>query len=379
MVFENMNNITRRENTKRVICGGTLIGGGAPITIQSMTNTKTEDETATAAQIIALADAGADIVRVSVPTEKAALSLTGIKTRVRDAGFAVPVVADIHFDYRLAVSATLAGADKIRINPGNIGGAERLKAVVDAAGSAGIPMRIGINGGSLEEDLKQLYTTRPAEALAESAVRNIGRICGMGFEDIVVSVKDSDVLINAEAHRLLAAATDLPLHIGITEAGVGASGAIKSAVGIGALLAMGIGDTIRVSITGDPLAEIPPARDILRSVNQLPGQITLISCPTCGRCRVDLASLADELSAALAEAESARIKAARKSPGTQPASPLTVALMGCAVNGPGEASCADLGVACGADGGVYFEKGVKGNSIPYEEIVPTIISRLATL
>jgi len=324
-----------------------------------MTNTFTEDIDATVAQIEELAAAGADIVRCAVPTTEAAGALAEIKKR----GVSVPLVADIHFDYKLALAAIKAGADKIRVNPGNIGGAEKLKAVTDAAGEAGIPMRIGVNGGSLEKDLTDLYESRPAEALAESALRNIDIVKRLGFEDIVVSIKSSDILINTEAHKLLAAKTDAPLHIGITEAGYGRAAVVKSAAGIGALLAMGIGDTIRVSLTGDPIAEVEAARDILRAVNMLPGQITLISCPTCGRCRVDLAALCGEAAEALKEIE--RTRASGK--------PIVAALMGCAVNGPGEASHADVGVACGADGGVYFEKGQQEGFVRYDEIVEKLL------
>jgi len=345
-----------RKKTRAVFCGSVQIGGGAPVSIQSMTNTFTEDVEATTAQIEALANAGADIVRCAVPTLKAAEAFKEIKNRVQS----VPLVADIHFDYKLALAAIEAGADKIRINPGNIGGTEKLKAVADAAGSAGIPIRIGVNGGSVEKDLLDLYERRPAEALAKSAFRNIGILRGFGFDDIVVSIKCSDILTNTAAHKILSGETDLPLHIGITEAGIGRAAIVKSAAGIGGLLAMGIGDTIRVSLTGDPVEEVYTAKDILRSVNMLPGQITLISCPTCGRCRVDLAALCEEALKALEALEPAK-------------RPLTAALMGCAVNGPGEAAHADAGVAFGADGGVYFEKGVQVRSVKIDEIVPTLV------
>jgi len=395
-ILKNMNNgIVLRTETKRVLCGGVPIGGGAPVSIQSMTNTDTNDIHATVSQISALAGAGADIVRVAVPTDAAARSLIDIKARLEETGLIVPIVADIHFDYRTAIAAIAAGADKIRINPGNIGGSERLKAVVDAAGAAGIPIRIGVNGGSLEEDLQELYKSCPARALAESALQNIDTVRGMGFEDIVVSVKSSDVLINIEAHRLLAAGTNLPLHIGITEAGFGQGAIVKSASGIGSLLAMGIGDTIRVSLTGDPVQEISVARDILRSVNMLPGQISLVSCPTCGRCHVDLPAICQEVSEALAEVESRRMAMARSIRRLGPApgenaegfyaklakaeSPVTVAIMGCAVNGPGEASHADIGVACGVNSGLYFEKGRRGDTIPAEKIVQTLLDAVTAL
>jgi len=325
-----------------------------------MTNTFTEDTEATAAQIETLAAAGADIVRCAAPTMQAAEAFTEIKQRI---SADIPVSADIHFDYRIALAAIKAGADKIRINPGNIGGEEKLKAVVDAAGAAGIPIRIGVNGGSIEKELQSLYDSRPAEALAESALKNIDIVQRLGFKNIIVSVKSSDVLVNTEAHKLLAAKTDFPLHIGITEAGFGRAGLAKSAVGIGTLLVMGIGDTIRVSLTGDPVEEIAAARDILRAVNMLPGQITLISCPTCGRCKVDLAALCAEASEELLNMEKAR----------KSGKPVVAALMGCAVNGPGEASHADLGVGCGSGGGVYFEKGVQVCPVSLEEIVPMLL------
>ena len=352
-----------RENTRQVSCGGVKIGGGAPIPVQSMTNTFTEDVAATTAQIQALAAAGAEIVRCAVPTQEAAKALTDIRGRLEACGVPVPIVADIHFDYKLALAAIKAGADKIRVNPGNIGGAERLKAVADAAGAAGIPIRIGVNGGSIEQELKDLYSKRPAEALAESALKNIDIMRGFGFKDIVVSIKSSDVLVNTEAHTLLSKQTDLPQHIGVTEAGIGVAAVVKSAIGIGSLLSLGIGDTMRVSITGDPVAEIAAARDILRAVNLLPGQITLISCPTCGRCRVDLAAICAEAAEALNELELLRVSGR----------PIVAALMGCAVNGPGEASHADVGVACGADGGVYFEKGVQVGSVGFDDIVTTLV------
>ena len=378
--------MTLRTETRQVWCGGVPIGGGAPVSIQSMTNTDTLDIEATVAQIIMLTDAGADIVRIAAPTKKAALSIKEIKSRLSESGRAVPVVADIHFDYMIALAAIEAGADKIRINPGNIGGDEQIKRVTDAAGKAGIPMRIGINSGSVEQDLHVFYKEDPAEALVESALRNVELVRKTGFEDIVVSIKSSDVIVNTKAHMKLAENTNLPLHIGITEAGFGEAGIVKSAAGIGALLAAGIGDTIRVSLTDNPVKEIPAAIDILRAVNLLPGGISLISCPTCGRCKVDLPSLCREVSGALTEIELARIKKAKEiqnqSQTDQECSQVTqvkIALMGCSVNGPGEASDADLGVACGSDGGIYFEKGVKIGRIPYDEIVRTIIDKVKGL
>ena len=383
--------MTLRTNTRQVWCGDVAIGGGAPVSIQSMTNTRTEDAEATAGQIVALAEAGADIVRVAVPTIEAAKSFAEIKRIVKDSDRAVPIVADIHFDYKIALETIQAGADKIRINPGNIGGAERIKAVADAAGAAGIPIRIGVNSGSLEEYLQDLFKVEPAKALAESALNNIELLRNTGFDDIVVSVKSSDVVVNTEAHKILASQTTYPLHIGITEAGFGEAGIIKSAAGIGAMLAMGIGDTMRVSLTGNPVREIPAAREILKAVNLLPGQITMISCPTCGRCKVDLPSLSREVSSVISEIEKQRVleaklirmetnleKTEEKPERLKIAErPLTVALMGCAVNGPGEASHADLGVACGVDGGIYFEKGVKIGPVKYDEIAQKIIDGIS--
>jgi len=355
--------------TRAVFCGKVQIGGGAPVSIQSMTNTFTEDAEATASQIEALFSAGAQIVRCAAPTIEAANTLREIRSRLEGKGCSVPIVADVHFDYKIALAAISAGADKIRINPGNIGGEDRMKAVADAAGEAGIPMRIGVNGGSIEKDLKELYEKRPAEALAKSALKNIETVRAMGFNDIVVSVKSSDVIVNTEAHRLLADKTDLPLHIGITEAGVGEAAIVKSAAGIGALLAIGIGDTMRVSLTGDPVAEIAVARDILKAVNLLPGQITLVSCPTCGRCRVDLGALCVEAAETLKKIERTRTSDR----------PIVAALMGCAVNGPGEASHADVGVACGADGGVYFEKGVLSRPVKTDEIVSVLVEGVKSI
>jgi (E)-4-hydroxy-3-methylbut-2-enyl-diphosphate synthase len=352
-----MNKITRT-----VDCGGVPIGGGAPIPIQSMTNTDTEDAEATLRQIARLSAAGCDIVRCAVPTAAAAKAIREI-TQYSP----IPVVADIHFDYRLAIAAIRAGAHKVRINPGNIGSADRVRAVADAAKDAGIPIRIGVNSGSLEADILEKYGGPTARALAESALRNIELLHRMDFFDLVVSIKSSDVVVNTKAHRLLADKTDHPLHIGITEAGIGQAAVAKSAAGIGALLALGLGDTVRVSLTGDPVSEISVARDILRAANRLPGGISLISCPTCGRCRADLEKIASEVAAKIFVIESARGKQGRA---------LTVAVMGCAVNGPGEASHADFGVACGETNAVYFERGKKIRTIRQDEIVDVVAAAL---
>jgi (E)-4-hydroxy-3-methylbut-2-enyl-diphosphate synthase len=369
--------------TRQVNCGGVLIGGGAPVSIQSMTNTDTRDSAATAKQIAALYEAGCDIVRCAVPDEEAASALSDIRRRLTDKDIKIPIVADIHFDYKLAISAIANGADKIRINPGNIGGDDKLREVVSAAKSAGIPVRIGVNSGSLEKDLlKQFGPSR--EALIQSALRNIEKIRNMDFEDIVVSVKSSNVSDTIAIGRALADKADCPLHIGVTEAGIGVRALIKSAIGIGSLLADGIGDTIRVSLTGDPApGEVNAARDILASLSLLPGQIDVISCPTCGRTQVDLAKVTDKVSSMAGEIERERRKKMRdtmqqavsSAKETQARSlfpKLTVAIMGCAVNGPGEASHADLGVACGAGDALYFENGQPVKKIKEEEIIPTL-------
>jgi (E)-4-hydroxy-3-methylbut-2-enyl-diphosphate synthase len=383
----------KMRNTRQVNCGGVPIGGGAPVSIQSMTNTDTRDAAATAAQIERLYEAGCDIVRCSVPDETAATSLRDIRRILSDKGIRIPLVADIHFDYRLAISSIENGADKIRINPGNIGGDDKLREVVRAAKAAGIPIRIGVNGGSLEKDLSEQFgPTR--EALILSALRNIEKIRCMDFEDIVVSVKSSDVPDTIAIGRALAYTTDCPLHIGVTEAGTGARAIVKSAVGIGSLLAEGIGDTIRVSLTGDPApGEVDAARDILASVGLLPGQIDVVSCPTCGRCRVDLAVIADEVDKMVRGIERARKRSAQAAHAmtysamaahamtdsvrsdterSQQYPKLTVAIMGCAVNGPGEASHADLGVACGAGDALYFENGAPIKKIRESEIIRTL-------
>ncbi|MDR1953977.1 MAG: flavodoxin-dependent (E)-4-hydroxy-3-methylbut-2-enyl-diphosphate synthase [Clostridiales Family XIII bacterium] len=352
--------------TRQVNCGGVLIGGGAPISVQSMTNTDTRDVDATVAQIAALSEAGADIVRCAVPDMEAAAAISKIKPRVD-----VPIVADIHFDYRLALAAIENGADKIRINPGNIRDDAQIRAIALAAKAAGIPIRVGVNSGSLEADLRERFGGPTPEALAASAARNIARLRKMDFEDIVVSVKSSDVRESRDALKLLATCIDYPIHIGITEAGIGERAMIKSAIGIGALLLDGIGDTIRVSLTGDPVREVAAARDILTSLNLLPGAINVISCPTCGRCKVDLARIAAEVSEAIRAIERDRTHAGGE--------PLTVAIMGCAVNGPGEASHADMGVACGDGKAALFKNGTVAGTISESEIVQAILRELRLL
>jgi (E)-4-hydroxy-3-methylbut-2-enyl-diphosphate synthase len=354
----------KRRLSRQVMCGDVAIGGGAPVSVQSMTSTDTRDAAATAGQIARLAAAGCDIVRCAVPDEAAAAALVDIRSRLSDFGVSVPLVADIHFDYRLAIAAIEGGADKIRINPGNIGSDARVREVVCCARAAGVPIRVGVNSGSLEKDISDRYGGATAGALCESAVRSIDRIAAMDFPDIVVSVKSSDVVTGIETMRLLAERTDFPLHLGVTEAGVGARALAKSAVGIGALLADGIGDTIRVSLTGDPVPEIAAARDILASVGMLEGAVDVIACPTCGRCRVDLPRIAAEVQAAVSALEGAQAHCRARA--------ITVAVMGCAVNGPGEAAHADVGVACGDGSAVLFENGVKKSTISEEEIVPAL-------
>ncbi|MDR0852296.1 MAG: flavodoxin-dependent (E)-4-hydroxy-3-methylbut-2-enyl-diphosphate synthase [Clostridiales Family XIII bacterium] len=355
--------------SRQVKCGSVLIGGGAPISIQSMTNTDTRDACATAAQIHALADAGCDIVRCAIPDLQAAEAIRTIKQQLQNRGVSIPIVADIHFDYRLAIAAIENGADKIRINPGNIGGIDRVSAVVTKARAAKIPIRIGVNSGSLEKDLIEEFGRTP-DALAQSALRWTEKIQKMGFADIVISVKSSDVRETVTVGRALSRATDCPLHLGVTEAGVGERALIKSAVGIGALLLDGIGDTIRVSLTGDPINEVAAARSILSGVGLLPGAIDIISCPTCGRCRVDLPRITAEVAAKTAVLEKARIESGIRDI-------LTVAIMGCAVNGPGEAAHADLGVACGDGRAVFFRKGKIEENVSETEIISLILREIS--
>lgn len=356
--------------TKQIICGGVPIGGGAKIPIQSMTNTDTANVDATVNQIVSLANEGCDIVRCAIPGEEAAHAISKIKAELANRHIQIPIVADIHFDYRLAIESIKNGADKIRINPGNIAEPEKLREIADCAKSAGIPIRIGVNSGSVEKELLEKYGHGPI-ALAESAIKNIELFYGFGFEDIVVSVKSSDVITNTAACRKISELTDCPQHVGITEAGIGESAIIKSAIGIGSLLVDGIADTIRVSLTGDPLREIIVAKEILASVNMLDESINIVSCPTCGRCQVNLEKIASEVGSALKPLEKERSQAVRNG---ESVNPLTVAVMGCAVNGPGEASHADLGVACGKGKGVLFKKGEILKTVDESDIVYEIVS-----
>ena len=344
--------------TKQITVGGVALGGGAPVTIQSMCNTKTEDAAATAAQIRALEDAGCEIVRVTVPTMEAARAISAIKERI-----SIPLVADIHFDHRLAVEAAVRGADKIRINPGNIGGEENIKAVVDACRARRIPIRIGVNGGSLEKALLAKYGKVTPEALVESAMGHIRLLEKFDFTDICVSVKSSDVPLNMAAYRLLHERVDYPLHLGVTEAGTPSMGLIKSAIGIGGLLCEGIGDTIRVSLTADPVEEVYAARRILQACGIRRSGVNLVSCPTCGRTGYNMIPIAEELEKRLAGCSKK----------------ITVAVMGCVVNGPGEASAADIGIAGGEGEGLIFRKGKVLYKVPQEKLVDALLKEIEKL
>lgn len=337
-----------RDNTRVVRIGDRKIGGGNPILIQSMTNTKTEDVEATVAQILALEKAGCEIIRCTVPTEEAAKALREIKKQIH-----IPLVADIHFDYRMAIAAIENGADKIRINPGNIGSAEKVKAVVDAAREREIPIRVGVNSGSLEKPLLEKYGGVTAEGIVESALDKVRMIEELDYRNLVISIKSSDVLMCVRAHELLADRTDYPLHVGITEAGTVRSGNIKSAIGLGLILSKGIGDTIRVSLTGDPVEEIRSARLILRTLGLRKGGVEVVSCPTCGRTQIDLIGLASKVEA-LVEDYPLDIK---------------VAVMGCAVNGPGEAREADIGIAGGRGEGLLIKKGEIIRKVPEDQLL----------
>ena len=337
--------------TKVVKIGDRVIGGGNPILIQSMTNTKTEGVVATVAQIQALTAAGCDIIRCAVPTMEAAEALTEIKKQV-----SIPVVADIHFDYRLALAAIEHGADKIRINPGNIGSTERVRAVVDAAKERGIPIRVGVNSGSLEKDLVEKYHGVTAEGIVESALDKVHLIEDMGYDNLVISIKSSDVMMCVKAHELIATQTDHPLHVGITESGTIISGNIKSSIGLGLILHQGIGDTIRVSLTGDPLEEIKSAKLILRTLGLRKGGVEVVSCPTCGRTRIDLIGLANQVENMVADIPL----------------DIKVAVMGCVVNGPGEAKEADIGIAGGIGEGLLIKNGEVYKKVPEGELLEAL-------
>ncbi len=344
-----------RKITKTVKIGSRVIGGGNPILIQSMTNTRTEDIKATVAQIKQLCDAGCEIIRCSVPTMEAAKALEEIKKQVE-----LPVVADIHFDYRLAIAAIEHGADKIRINPGNIGSADRVQAIVDVAKERGIPIRVGVNSGSLEKELVEKYHGVTAEGIVDSALGQVQIIEDMGYDNLVISIKSSDVLMCVRAHELISAQTDYPLHVGITEAGTIISGNIKSSIGLGLILHQGIGDTIRVSLTGAPLEEVKSAKLILRTLGLRKGGIEVVSCPTCGRTNIDLIGLANQVEDMVADIPL----------------DLKVAVMGCVVNGPGEAKEADIGIAGGRGEGLLIRRGEVIKKLPEEELLPALREEL---
>lgn len=345
----------KRDNTKVIRIGNVAIGGGNPIAIQSMTNTKTEDVGATVAQILALEKVGCEIIRCAVPTMEAAEALKEIKKQIH-----IPLVADIHFDYRLAIAAIENGADKIRINPGNIGDISRVKAVVDKAKEYNIPIRVGVNSGSLEKNLVEKYGGVTAEGIVESALDKVRIIEELGYDNLVVSIKSSDVLMCVKAHELIAEKCQYPLHVGITEAGTILSGNIKSSVGLGIILHEGIGDTIRVSLTGDPLEEIKSAKLILRTLGLRKGGIEVVSCPTCGRTKIDLIGLANRVEEMVQDIPL----------------DLKVAVMGCVVNGPGEAKEADIGIAGGIGEGLLIKKGEIVKKVKEEELLETLRQEL---
>ena len=341
--------------SKVVQIGNRVIGGGNPILIQSMTNTKTENVSATVDQINRLAAAGCDIIRCAVPTMEAAIALKEIKKQV-----SIPVVADIHFDYRLAIAAMENGADKIRINPGNIGNAKRVKAVVNVAKEHNIPIRVGVNSGSLEKNLVEKYHGVTAEGIVESALDKVKLIEDMGYDNLVISIKSSDVMMCVKAHELIAKETEHPLHVGITESGTIISGNIKSSIGLGLILHQGIGDTIRVSLTGDPLEEIKSAKLILRTLGLRKGGIEVVSCPTCGRTQIDLIGLANKVENMVADIPL----------------DIKVAVMGCIVNGPGEAKEADIGIAGGIGEGLLIKHGEIIKKVPESELLETLRNEL---
>ena len=347
-----------REHTKVIQIGDRKIGGGNPVLIQSMTNTRTEDVEATVRQILALEAAGCEIIRCTVPTQEAAEAIREIKKQIH---IHIPLVADIHFDYKMAIAAMENGADKIRINPGNIGGAEKIKAVVDVAKARKIPIRVGVNSGSLEKELVEKYHGVTAQGLVESALDKVKIIEDLGYDNLVISIKSSDVMMCVKAHELLAEQTNYPLHVGITEAGTVYSGNIKSAVGLGIILYEGIGDTIRVSLTGDPLEEIKSAKRILKTLNLRKGGVEVVSCPTCGRTKIDLIGLANQVETMVQEFPL----------------DIKVAVMGCVVNGPGEAKEADIGIAGGKGEGLLIKKGEIVKKVPEDQLLEVLREELS--
>ena len=344
-----------RHKTREVKIGNRIIGGNHPIAIQSMTNTKTEDVASTVAQILKLEKAGCDIIRCTAPTMEAAKAIGEIKKQIH-----IPLVADIHFDYKLAIASIENGADKIRINPGNIGSRDRVKAVVDCARERNIPIRVGVNSGSLEKDLLEKYGGVTAEALVESALKEAAVIEDIGYDNLVISIKSSDVLTAVKAHELIAKKTDHPLHVGITEAGTLKRGLIKSSIGLGLILSQGIGDTIRVSLTADPVEEVYAAKEILKTLGLRRGGIEVVSCPTCGRTQIDLIGLAEQVEKIAAEYDDLDLK---------------IAVMGCVVNGPGEAREADLGIAGGKGVGLLIKNG-ESKKYPENELLGALRNEL---
>jgi len=347
--------VMQRKLTKKVLLGSLPVGGGSPVTVQSMTNTDTRDIDATVGQIHRLQQAGCEIVRVAVPDEAAAKALAEIKQQI-----AIPLVADIHFDYRLALSAVEAGVDKLRINPGNIGSRERIEAVVKAASERKIPIRIGVNSGSLEKELLQKYGWPTAEAMVESALRHVSLLEKLGFEEIVISLKSSDVPVTIRAYELISEKVNYPLHVGITETGTLKAGAIRSAVGIGTVLAQGIGDTIRVSLTSDPIEEVEVGFEILKCLGLRQRGPTVISCPTCGRAQIDVIRLTEEVERRVRNIEE----------------PLKIAVMGCVVNGPGEAREADFGIAGGKGEGLIFRQGKVIKKVKENQLVDALLKEI---
>jgi (E)-4-hydroxy-3-methylbut-2-enyl-diphosphate synthase len=341
-----------RKKTRRIRVGSVSVGGGAPITVQSMTNTYTHDVEATVKQIRRLEEAGCEIVRVAVPDKPSAEAIAAIKQQI-----SIPLIADIHFDYRLAIASARAGADALRINPGNIGSMDRVRQVVQSARDHGIPIRVGVNAGSLEKDILEKHNGATAEGMVESALRNIDLLRGLDFDTIKISIKASDVSRTVAAYRSLSAKSDVPLHVGVTEAGGLFPGIVKSSVGIGMLLAEGIGDTLRVSLTRDPVEEVRVGFEILKSLGIREHGPEIISCPTCGRCNIDLFSVAEQVESALLTCKT----------------PLKIAIMGCVVNGPGEAREADIGIAGGSGVGILFKKGEVVKKFPQEQLVDVLL------